>query len=348
MIKRILLILAVVILFIVTTASYSEYRGLACTNFAALSGDTVLFGNSEDASGDHPLKDDPSESMVWFLPGTDNSYGMMQLGWYAQDGSRVFQGGMNEFGLCYDSTAIPDTLLNDKPDLPYNPDNSYIWEDILAKCKDTDEAVEYIKNYNFKVMWFQFMITDATGKTVVVSPGKDGELVFNYMDPSVGLIVQTNFNRSNPISHFGSYPDPRYDDSYNYLAEMVAKDNVTVFEFEKVLDIVSQKGHDAYTPYSNIFDPVKKVAYVYFASQFDEAVPFNLMEELTIGEHEYRISELVSVGTLERGLEYHKNYLGKEVRFTILAVFGIIAAIVVVSILSMLLGRRKRRKFAGK
>ena len=347
MIKRISLILAAVMLLIVTTASYSEYRGLACTNFAALSGDKVLFGNSEDASGDHPLKDDPTASMVWFLPGTEDSYGMMQLGWYDQDGSRVFQGGMNEFGLCYDSTAIPDTFLNEKPNLPYNPDNSYIWQDILAKCKDTDEAVEYISNYNFEVMWFQFMITDATGITVVVSPGKDGELVFDYMDPSVGLIVQTNFNRSNPISHFGSYPDSRYNDAYNLLAGMVASGDVSVFGFEKVLDAVSQKGHDAYTPYSNILDPVKKVAYIYFASQFDEAVSFNLIDELAKGENEYRISGLVSKDTLEKGLEYHKNYLGREVRFTILAVFGIIALIVAVSLLSMLIGRRKRKKISG-
>jgi hypothetical protein len=346
--KKILLILVLISVFILTTASYSEYKITSCTNFAAVSGDIVLFGNSEDASGDHPLKDDPTASMVWFLPATEDSYGMMQLGWYYQDSIETFQGGMNEFGLCYDATAIPDTFLNDKPDLPYNPDNSYIWQDILGKCKDVDEAVEYIKNYNFGVMWFQFMITDETGKTVVVSPGKDGELVFNYMDPSVGLIVQTNFNRSNPISHFGSYPDPRYDDSYTYLASIVDSGNVSVFEFEKVLDIVSQKGHDAYTPYSNIFDPVKKVAYIYFAAQFDEAVPFNLSQELTLGEHEYRISELVSEATLERGLEYHKNYLGKEVRFTILAVFGIIAAIVVVSLISMLLGRRRRKKITGK
>lgn len=345
--KRLLIVLLALSVFIITTASYSEYKGNACTNFAALSGDTVLFGNSEDSSGDHPLKDDPTKTVIWFIPSTNSQYGMIQLGWYFEEDRISYQGGMNEFGLCYDSTAIPEIALNDKPNLPFNPDNSYLWSDIIGLNTNVDEAVEYLKNYNFGTMWYQLFLTDATGKTVIVSPGKDGDLVFNYMDSELGFITQTNFNRSNPVSHFGSYPDPRYDNSYKELQSMVQSGNVSVTGFESVLDTVSQKSHEAYTPYSNIFDPVNKTAYIYFATQFDEAVKFDLMDELALGEHEYLLSELITSQTKENGLLYHENYKGKKTRFTILAVFVVIGVVIVISTISFLIGKRKRKKLAG-
>ena len=346
--KKILLILVLISIFIMTTASYSEYKGTACTNFAAVSGDTVLFGNSEDVSGDHPMKNDPDATVIWFVPATDEQYGMIQLGFYFNGDQVNYQGGMNEFGLCFDSTAIPEIELIDRPDLLYNPDNSYIWKDIIGKNKNVDEAVEYVKNYNFGTMWYQLFLTDASGKTVVISPGKDGDPVFDYMDSSISFITQTNFNRSYPISHLGSYPDPRYDSSYNALSALVSSGNVNVREFESILDSVSQKGHDAYTPYSNIFDPVNKMAYIYYATQFDEAVVFNLIDELSKGEHEYKLSELVSTRTHENGLAYHENYLGKKLRFTIFAVLGIIAFVILVSAISLFIGNRRRARLSGK
>lgn len=348
MVKKAVILLVILSIFLLTTSSYTVEHGTSCTNFSAVSGEAVLFGNNEDASGDHPLRKDPDKTVIWFVPPTEEQYGMVQLGWYFEEDRISYQGGMNEYGLCYDSTAIPDIELNDKPDATYNPSNSYKWRDIIGLNKTVDEAVGYIKDYNFGTMWFQLFLTDATGKTVVVSPGKDGELVFDYMNPEVGFMIQTNFNRSNPVSRFGSYPDPRYDAGFNALNEAVGEGNVNVREFESILEITSQKSHEAYTPYSNIFDPVNKKVYIYYATQFDEAVYFDLLEELQKGEHEFLLSELVLEQTHANGLLYHENFMGKRLRFTIMAIFGVIAVVIVVSVISFYLGKRRRRKLAKK
>jgi len=348
MFKRIFLVFTIVSIFILTTASYAEYKGDACTNFAAVSGETVLFGNSEDASGDHPLKNNPDKTVIWFLPPAEGQYGMIQLGWYFEENRISYQGGMNEYGLCYDSTAIPEVQLNDHPEKTYNPSNSYKWRDIIGKCRTVEEAIAYVNDYNFGTMWFNLFLTDASGETVVVSPGKTGELVFDYIDYELGFMVQTNFNRSNPISHFGSYPDPRYDSAYSMLSEITESSSLSVQGFEEILEEVSQKGHEGYTPYSNIFDPVNQKAYIYFASQFNEPVVFDMQSELAKGEHEYMLKDLVTSETYEAGLEYHKSYLGKSRSFVVLAVIGVAAAVIVVGAISVFFSKRRRKRLIGR
>ncbi len=339
-----ILLIIIFLAFSLSAGSSPVEKGENCTNFAASYNGKVLFGNSEDASANHPLHGDPDETIIWFLPASEKNYGMMQLGWYFEETRISYQGGMNEFGLCYDSTAIPEVELTDHPEKPFNPGNSYKWRDILGKCRNIDEAVDYINQYNFKTMWFQIFLTDATGESVIVSPNESGELTFTYKGTDNGYIAQTNFNRINPNSHFGSYPCDRYETCSSLLSEINDESKMSVEYFKTVLDAVHQNDSGSYTPYSNIFNPETKTAYIYYASQFDEPVEFDLMYELSLGLHEYKLSELVSDETHDSGLEYHQQYLRRSNLTKILIIAGVGLTVSGLIALLYFLIRRKRKR----
>lgn len=335
----ILLALALFLICVFTPVQSGEIvRG--CTNFSASHNGSVLFGNSEDASPGHPLYKDPDGTVIWFLPADDGNYGMMHLGWYFE-GTRIsYQGGMNEFGLCYDSTAIPDIELNAHPEKPYNPSNSYKWRDLIGKCRDVGEAMQFIRDYDFGSMGYQIFLTDAKGNSVIASPGESGEVEFDYITAG-SYMAQTNFNRTNPKSNYGGYPCKRYDKCCSMLDDLEGKPSVTDFTF--ILKAVSQSGIGSYTPYSNIFNPTNQVAHVFYASQLSEPVVFSLENELAKGRHEYLLADLVSEETHEAGLEYHGKQLRKTMFVKTLAYTGIVLVLAMIPTAIIIIRKKRKR-----
>jgi hypothetical protein len=314
------------------------------TNFAASFNETVLFGNSEDSSENHPLYENPDGTVIWFLSNSTDGFGMMQIGWYWQETHISYQGGINEYCLCYDSTAIPDIDLNNHPEKPYNRQSNYLWSDILRKCKNVSDAISYISQYNFETMGFQPFLTDTNGNSVIISPNFEGELSFTYQGINNGFLVQTNFNRIHPESHYGSYPCSRYEKAKRMLSKIENEENLTMEYFKSILDAVHQTSIEAYTPYSNIFNPKTKMVYLFYASQFYEIVELNLTHELSLGSHEYRLCDLVTGQTHSNGLVYHQDLLFKSQLFLGLVIGGIIAIPILSGIGINVIIRKKRKK----
>jgi len=323
----IIVIIIIIIAFFTPINKLSIGKGNNCTNFAASYNGRVLFGNSEDASENHPLYNNPDGTVIWFLPASAESYGMMQIGWYWQSTHVSYQGGINEFGLCYDSTAIPEIILNDHPEKTFNSENSYKWRDILGKCRNITEAIDYINQYNFKQMGYQIFLTDITGDAVIVSPNYAGELNFTYKGTNNSSLAQTNFNRIHPESHYGAYPCPRYQICCDLLSNINSEVNLTIDYFKTILDAVHQNSFESYTPYSNIFNPVNKTVYFYYASQFYENVQLNITYELSLGTHEYLLCDLVSEEVHENGLKYHQDFIIMANIVRGLIITGIVALI---------------------
>lgn len=324
--------------------NYFKKNGYNCTNFAASFNETVLFGNSEDASENHPLYENPDGTVIWFLPASAEGYGMMQIGWYWQGSHISYQGGINEYGLCYDSTGIPDINLNDHPEKPYNTNDRYFWSDLLRKCRNITEAIVLINQFNFKHMWYQVFLIDVTGDAVIVTPNYSGELNFTHKGVDDGYLAQTNFNRIHPESHYGSYPCPRYETTINLLSNLNNEDNLTVDYFRTILDAIHQNSFDSYTPYSNIFNPNQQMIYLYFASQFDETVQLNLTYELSLGTHEYYLCDLVSEQTHENGLVYHQSFLIKLNLVKVLITIAFIAVPIFIGVGIYFIIRKRRKK----
>ncbi len=289
---------------IIDVKSNSEKNIYSCTNLAIKKNDEIYFGNNEDSGEDHPLFLHPEKSVIWFYPNSIEGYGMVQLGWFWEGTHISFQGGVNEFGLSYDSTGIPDMLLNPHPEKSYNAETTYFWSSILRNCRNVSEAIAFINNFNFgESMWYQIFLADAAGEAVVVSPNLNGELNFTFKGTTDSYLAQTNFNRIHNESHIGKFPCPRYTTAISLLSDMLDQSNLTYNDPMSVLEAVRQKSL-IYTAYSNVFDLQRNMLYLVYASQFEEVVELNVTYELSLSQHHYYICDLFSTETIENAISF--------------------------------------------
>ena len=320
----------------ISTHSYNQFDNVqSCTNFGASFGDSVLFGNSEDGGLDHPLGQFPSSSRMFYYGAVAEGYGCAFVGWYWEEISVSIQGGMNDQGLCYDLTGIPDTPVNTPPNPTYTIAGNWIMKDVLRLNANVSEVIDFFKSTDWSGhWWFQWLFADASGDVVIISPGTDGELVYTRKEAGVdGFLTQTNFNRANNKS--GTYPCWRYEASTEILSEITSEEELTAEKFNEVLDAV-HLSTGSYTGYSNVFDPVNKMLYLTYMAQFDETVSINVTEELsdTVFRAE-PIADYFSQETVKNGLDFYNKFKRNTIIlyriFPITAIFlvlgGIIAAI---------------------
>jgi hypothetical protein len=290
-------------------------KNLSCTNFAASFGDTVLFGNSEDGGLQHPLGMDPLSSRMFYYGADAEGYACAFVGWYWEGYAVSIQGGMNEKGLCYDQTGIPDTPVNTPPNPTYTVAGSWIMKDVLRLNANVSEVIDFFMSCDWSgYWWFQWLFADAFGDVVIISPGIDGDLVFTRKNAGEdGFLTQTNFNRANNKS--GSYPCWRYEASYELLSEIEGEEDLTPIKFNEVLDAVHfPKSGGSFTHYSNTFDPVNKILYLNYMGNFDETATVNVTEELDGTEFKaVPIADYFSEETAENGFKNYKKWKGTTI-----------------------------------
>ncbi len=259
------------------TQDYSAFVGKSCTIFTAAIGDTVLFCNNEDFRLEG--------TYLWLKPvqnittpaGNVSTFGAIGFGFKYNDDSADgwLQGGMNDQGLCIDGNGLPTVSLN-----PHTERESLYLDplrEVLFECSTVNESVEWFQTHYCGTVWgCQLHITDATGDTVVVSVGTDGEFAFTRRDSS-HYLVSTNFNLANNES--GSYPCDRFDTATEMLEDITAEDDLTVGACRDILDAVKASGEYS-TKYSNIFDSVNLDIYLFQNCDFQNMVTLNLDEEL--------------------------------------------------------------------
>jgi len=310
----------------INSLSYNHPRTtLSCTNFAAAFGDKVLFGNSEDGGLGHPLVMDPLSSRMFYYAADPDEYGCAFVGWLWEGTSVSIQGGMNDQGLCYDLTGIPDTPVNTPPNATYTVAGNWVIYDVLRQNANVDEVINFLKNVDWVGhVWFQWLFVDALGNIVIVSPGTDGELVFTRKTAGEdGFLTQTNFNRANIES--GHYPCKRYDASYNLLSGIESENDLNVSKFNTVLEAVYFKKGLSYTGYSNVFDPVNQMLYLTYMGQFDETVAINVTEELAVSNyHAVPMTDYFSTETVEEGINYFKNFKTRAVTVQVMIFLSVI------------------------
>ncbi len=269
----------IILIPLVFVTIFTFQSGLGCTIFTIAHGDTVYFGNNEDWSN--------PETYIWFKTSTAEQYGGVYLGF-----DDFFpQGGMNEKGLCYDANALANGVLNDHPELPTL--RKWVGIHIIETCANISETIETALSYNWGVsMKYQIHYADATGDAVVLAPGLDKEISFTRKKNN-SYLVSTNFN-VNQTNH--SYSCQRYETASNMLAILESEENLTIDAVRNVLDATHQLGTYG-TKYSNLFDPVNLKIYLWYNHDFTTLIEFDLLEELALGDHQYKISELFTKGT---------------------------------------------------
>jgi hypothetical protein len=269
-----LIIISVIIMFISTLGFPSN-----CTVFTASYGNTVLFGNNEDV-GDR-------NATVWFVPETETANGWVYFGFrdYPAEDGRFPMGGMNDQGLCFDITSVPESQIRYYPDKLRIINAGIFGGRILEYCATVEEAIKFIEKYDLSSLGeYQFLFADKIGDSMILCPGTDKEMKVIRKEGIYQVI--TNFNVLN--QKLGQYPCWRYSAASGMLSKIESEDDLTVEYFLSVL----KASYTRYTTYSTIYDPVHGIAYLYNQHNFDEVCVFNLEDELKKGYHTYYVPSL--------------------------------------------------------
>ncbi len=272
----------------------------SCTIFTATIGDTVYFGNNEDYKLNNAYR--------WYIPaqnvsttyfGDKEIYGAVFFGFDNNNYTEVDgweQGGMNEYGLCYDANGLPDINLDLNPSAsyPYTPN---ALAQVLWDCKDVEDVIAWFQNHKWEgYLGGQFHYADSSGNAVVVGVNSTGQWIFTEIEST--FLVSTNFNVAN-TSH-GYYPCSRYDTATQMLGEISTEENLNVSQCANILYAVHQEGMYA-TKYSNICDPVNLEFYFNSGDEFSISEKFNLTDKLAETESYEQESSFLGVTGIHGG-----------------------------------------------
>ena len=120
--------------------------------------------------------------------------------WYGWDD--FAQGGINEAGLFFDGAVTPEqSKIKGAKKYKGNLGN-----DLLAKCKTVEEALEFLKTNRIGLPDAHMMLGDATGNAVVIEWIDGKQQVIEITD---NKLIMTNFLLGNPPE--GNHPCPRYN-----------------------------------------------------------------------------------------------------------------------------------------
>ncbi len=274
--------------------SFSLYNGLepeisenhiasSCTIFTVAMGETVFFGNNEDYKLNNAYQ--------WYIPsqnittkdGIKEIYGGVFLGFDNNGEENVDswpQGGMNEYGLCYDANGLPEVALNLDIYKSY-PYSEYALSQVLWECRNVEEVINWYQTHRWFSLGCQIHYADKSGDALVVGANTTtGKWVFTRKIST--FLVSTNFNLDDHEN--GHYPCSRYTTATQMLDKMT-EDNLTISSCANLLYEVHQEGTYG-TKYSNIFDPVNLDIYFNQGRQFSKYEKTNLLEKLN-GEESF-------------------------------------------------------------
>jgi len=248
----------------------------ACTIFMANDGQNVWIGNNEDELQNVKYR-------MWFYPANTNAYGYsiwteLSFGKLLNGFSYLNpQGGLNEFGLFMDFTAIdqiPIVKDNQKKDR-----KKQVVTDILKKCKTVEEALTFVNKYNLvKLGNAQLFIGDATGNYATVTGG----YIVRKTDKSFAL---TNYCINNGHKE-ACY---RRDVATHYL------NSTTTFQLNDITNILEKSAqklpNNLISNYSMAVNLKTSTIYLYYKNDFTTVSTLTLSGELKKGKHHKDIQD---------------------------------------------------------
>jgi len=242
----------------------------ACTIFIANDGQHVWIGNNEDEVPDRKYR-------IWFYPGNNKNYGYTI--WTELSYGKVFyglmylnpQGGLNEYGLFMDYTAIDEV-----PVIRYKTRKDrkkQVLTDILKNCRTVDEALVFIRKFNLvKLNKAQLFIGDATGNYATVTGG----YVIDKTEQSFAL---TNYR----IDNGHSEACWRRDFSTEYLTHNKS------YQLEDIKYLLyktaQKKPSNIVSNFSMAIDLKTGVIHLFDKNDFTTEATINLADELKKGKH---------------------------------------------------------------
>ncbi|NJN42558.1 MAG: hypothetical protein HC811_10360 [Flammeovirgaceae bacterium] len=159
----------------------------------------------------------------------------------------------------------------------------YIWQAILDRCKNVDEAIEIIYKYRLpELSESHIVLADASGKAVLIGVENNRMTIQTITDQR---LLQTNFNPWHP--DLSEEPIcKRYATATSYLEQ---HNEVTLANMVEVLKKTHQ---DSMTVYSNIYDLKNKTIYTYSRLHFDKPIEARIPDIFQYGNCMIQLSEL--------------------------------------------------------
>jgi hypothetical protein len=263
--------LKILLCFFMLTLSFNALNSNACTIFMANDGKHVWVGNNEDEVASLTYR-------LWYYPAMSKHYGYMIWTELSTDEklNKIMyknpQGGMNEYGVFMDYTAIDnipatrDPLKKDKYD--------EVVTDVLKTCKTVGEALSYISQFNLlRLTAAQLFIGDANGDYAIVHGSYIVRRTTNWF-------ALTNYAIDN--NHYE--PCWRRDTAIKYLAE---HHSYHLKDVVKLLEQTSQKKpNDIVSNYSMAADLRNRSMHLYYKGDYSRPAVISLQKELKKGMHQ--------------------------------------------------------------
>jgi predicted choloylglycine hydrolase len=269
---------AACLLALLTGSLFTQLDSLsACTIVMVSKNGVHLAGNNED------WRD--IDTWIWIYPKTEQEYG--RICWGHGGGFTMAQGGMNDQGLFVDGNGLTETGWSADPSKPTYREP--ILDYLLAHCATVEEALKVFEEKNVpSLAGGKFPLADATGNSAVVEWGQ-GKL--QLLRRTGTYQISTNFVQSNFKPE--DYPCLRYK-----TVEAMILDSPEI-SLDLVRATLSATHVELTNPttYSTICDLGKRRVYLYNFHNFEEAVVFDLLEELPKGRQAHSIPSLFKIET---------------------------------------------------
>jgi hypothetical protein len=252
---------------------FINFNAKACSIFLANDGENVWVGNNEDGTSNINYR-------LWFYPSTKKQFAYVIWTELLKGNMKVFngkmylfpQGGLNEFGLFMDYTAI------DKMDAEVKPNKKNTKKEVVTKllqtCKTVEEALAYIQQYNLiKLTSAQLFIADASGDYVTVHA--------NYIIRK----ERANFALTNYCINKNKHEACWRRDAANIALEKNNQE-VNLSFIKNILKQTVQRSPNYYvTNYSMAIDLKSASIHLYNKTNFDQVV--NIELKSSIGNKKY-------------------------------------------------------------
>ncbi|BFM44592.1 hypothetical protein CFS9_32330 [Flavobacterium sp. CFS9] len=253
--------ISLVLILLLTHTNFTN----ACTIFMANDSKHVWIGNNEDESVNMKYR-------FWYFKKSKKNYGYMS--WselhptYESIMYQYPQGGLNEYGLFMDYTAIDEIPVI--RNFQKTDREKEVINDILRTCKTVDEALRYINGFNLiKLSAAQLFIGDATGDYATVH----GNYIVRKTTPCFAL---TNYSiNNNHTQHCW-----RRETAYHYLQKEKKFDLTDITQILSKTAQKPQPGDDIATNYSMAIDLKKQKIYLYLKRDYTRKIVISLSKQL--------------------------------------------------------------------
>ena len=275
----------------------------SCTIFTVVQGERVLFGDNWDWHD--------GNLVIGFYPPSTEGYGSVHFG-YKKGAGQSYSRVVNDQGLAWAVNSIPNGKVNQHPEKQYSHAEDNYFSTISKQAATVEEAIRIAQSFDFEDdLGIQIHIADVSGDAVVIGPGRDGEIAFTRKPAGEGYLLSTNFNLAIPEK---GPVDFRWDTASSMLDSLRESQTLSPEFAGEILNAVHLRTLTTHTLTSNVIDLKNGDIYIYYMSQYDEAVKLNIAEELAKGQRVIETRSLFPSNIAKAG---DASYHAFETRFRV-------------------------------